>query len=83
MPEHVSFLQQIGLAILAVATVAWVVGLIRLVRVVAFPPPRQPTRSLPLGALPGQSRAPALESVPLTADEQDAFAGLVRQFSRR
>ncbi|NEB82339.1 hypothetical protein G3I40_45095 [Streptomyces sp. SID14478] len=82
MPEHVSILQQIGLAILAVATVAWVVGLIRLVRVVAYAPPR-PMGALPLGALPGQSRAPAVESVPLTADEQDAFAGLVRQFGRR
>lgn len=80
MPEHVSILQQIGLAILAVATVAWVVGLVRLVRVVAFGPPQR--AMLPLGALPGQSQAPAVESVPLTADEQDAFAGLVRQFSR-
>ncbi|MFJ9040381.1 hypothetical protein ACIRF8_27850 [Streptomyces sp. NPDC102406] len=80
MPEHVSFLQQIGLVMLAVAGVAWVVGLVRLVRVVALAPPRPRTRSL--GVLPGQSRAPALESVPLTADEQDAFAGLVRQFGR-
>lgn len=82
MPEHVSILQQIGLAILAVATVAWVVGLIRLVRVVTLAPP-EPLAALPMGALPGQSSAPAVESVPLTADEQDAFAGLVRQFSRR
>ncbi|MCQ4212168.1 MULTISPECIES: hypothetical protein [Streptomyces] len=81
MPEHVSILQQTGLAILAVATVAWVVGLIRLVRVVTAGPPRS-LPSLPLGALPGQAQAPAVESVPLTADEQDAFAGLVRQFSR-
>ncbi|MFD8567642.1 hypothetical protein [Streptomyces sp. NPDC059639] len=82
MPEHVSILQQIGLAALALVTVAWVVGLVRLVRVVAVAPP-EPPRSLPLGALPGQGKAPAVESVPLTADEQDAFAGLVRQFSRR
>ncbi|MYW69263.1 hypothetical protein GTY65_35120 [Streptomyces sp. SID8379] len=83
MPEHVSILQQIGLAVLVIATVAWVVGLVRLVRVVAFAPPRPPLpRSLPLGALPGQAKAPAVESVPLTADEQDAFVGLVRQFSR-
>ncbi|MFI7386052.1 hypothetical protein [Streptomyces sp. NPDC049813] len=82
MPEHVSFLQQIGLAVLAVATVAWVVGLVRLVRIVLLPPPRPLPRSLPLGSLPGQARPPALESVPLTADEQDAFAVLVRQFSR-
>ncbi|MER5944725.1 MULTISPECIES: hypothetical protein [unclassified Streptomyces] len=82
MPEHVSILQQIGLAALALVTVAWVVGLVRLVRVVAVAPP-EPPRRLPLGALPGQAQAPAVESVPLTADEQDAFAGLVRQFSRR
>ncbi|MBO1337201.1 hypothetical protein [Streptomyces sp. VRA16 Mangrove soil] len=82
MPEHVSILQQIGLVILVIATVAWVVGLVRLVRVVASAPPEQPVARLPLGALPGQAQAPAVESVPLTADEQDAFAGLVRQFSR-
>ncbi|MFJ8825623.1 hypothetical protein ACIREE_28135 [Streptomyces sp. NPDC102467] len=81
MPEHVSVFQQIAVVILAVATVAWVVGLVRLVRVVAFAPPQAPR--LPLGALPGQSQAPAQESVPLTAYEQDAFAGLVRQFGRR
>ncbi|MFI7009933.1 hypothetical protein [Streptomyces sp. NPDC050145] len=81
MPEHVSILQQVGFAILAVVTVAWVVGLVRLVRTVVFAP-QGPAR-LPMGALPAQSQAPALESVPLTADEQDAFAGLVRQFSRR
>ncbi|WP_394431642.1 hypothetical protein [Streptomyces sp. SGAir0957] len=80
MPEHASILQQIGLAILAVATVAWVVGLVRLVRIVAFAPPE--TARLPLGVLPKQSQAPAAESAPLTADEQDAFAGLVRQFGR-
>ncbi|MFI0239794.1 hypothetical protein [Streptomyces sp. NPDC016845] len=80
MPEHVSILQQIGLAILAVATVAWVVGLVRLVRVVALAPPEAPR--LPQGVLPKQGRAPAVESAPLTPDEQDAFAGLVRQFGR-
>ncbi|WP_425832674.1 hypothetical protein [Streptomyces fractus] len=82
MPEHVSILQQLGLALVALAAVAWVIGLARLVRTVAFDPPRQRTQ-LPMGVLPAQSRAPALESVPLTADEQDAFAGLVREFSRR
>jgi hypothetical protein len=82
MPEHVSILQQLGLALVALAAVAWVIGLARLARAVAFGPP-QPRAQLPMGALPAQSRAPALESVPLTADEQDAFAGLVREFSRR
>ncbi|MFZ3558106.1 MULTISPECIES: hypothetical protein [unclassified Streptomyces] len=82
MPEHVSILQQLGLALVALAAVAWVVGLARLVRTVAVDPPR-PRPQLPMGVLPAQSRAPALESVPLTADEQDAFAGLVREFSRR
>ena len=84
MPEHVSILQQLGLALVALATVAWVIGVARLVRTVAFGPPRRTqVPPLPMGALPAQSRAPALESVPLTADEQDAFAGLVREFSRR
>ncbi|MCX3058445.1 hypothetical protein [Streptomyces beihaiensis] len=81
MPEHVSILQQIGLAVLAIATVAWVVGLVRLVRTVTVAPPEK-LPALPLGALPGQAQAPALESVSLTPDERDAFAGLVRQFSR-
>ncbi|WP_306323032.1 MULTISPECIES: hypothetical protein [unclassified Streptomyces] len=86
MPEHVSILQQLGLALVALAAVAWVIGLARLVRTVAFDPPGRrggPLPPLPMGVLPTQSRAPAVESVPLTADEQDAFAGLVREFSRR
>ncbi|MGY0485990.1 hypothetical protein [Streptomyces sp. WG-D5] len=85
MPEHVSILQQLGLALVALAVVAWGVAVARLVRTVAFGPPRSRDRMapLPMGALPTQSRAPALESVPLTADEQDAFAGLVREFSRK
>lgn len=82
MPEHVSILQQLGLALVALAAVAWVIGLARLVRTVAFGAPA-PRAQVPMGVLPAQSRAPALESVPLTADEQDAFAGLVREFSRR
>ncbi|MFF1354005.1 hypothetical protein [Streptomyces sp. NPDC058297] len=77
MPEHVSIFQQVGVAFLAVATVVWVVGLVRLVRHVAW------GTAQPLASLPGQGGPPALESVPLTPDERDAFAGLVRQFSRR
>ncbi|MGW6144451.1 hypothetical protein, partial [Streptomyces sp. NPDC055140] len=74
MPEHVSIFLQMGVAFLAVATVVWVVGLVRLVRHVGWGTER------PLASLPGQG-GPALESVPLTPDERDAFAGLVRQFS--
>ncbi|MFE5024563.1 hypothetical protein ACFRAO_14815 [Streptomyces sp. NPDC056656] len=77
MPEHVSFFQQIGVAFLAAATVVWVVGLVRLVRHVGW------GTEQPLASLPGQGGPPPLESAPLTPDERDAFAGLVRQFSRR
>jgi len=77
MPEHVSVFQQIGVAFLVVATVVWVVGLVRLVRHVGW------GTEQPLASLPGQAGPPARESVPLTPAECDAFAGLVRQFSRR
>ncbi|MFC9459420.1 MULTISPECIES: hypothetical protein [unclassified Streptomyces] len=77
MPEHLSYFQQIGVAFLGAATVVWVVGLVRLVRHVGWGAER------PLASLPVQGGPPAQESVPLTPDERDAFAGLVRQFSRR
>lgn len=77
MPENVSILQQIGVAVLAAATVIWAIGLVRILRRdrVAADTPRD---GLPLRGLPRQA-APSVESVELTPAERDAFAGLVRQ----
>lgn len=94
MLQDVSTIQQIGVAVLAVATVVWAVGLVRVMR------RERPGRSgpfdrferferldvegwgqaRPLRALPVQQGPPRAETVELTADERDAFAGLVRQF---
>ncbi|MCT9111673.1 hypothetical protein N4G69_39865 [Streptomyces mirabilis] len=81
MPEHVSILQLMGVAVLALATVIWVVGLSRLLR-------RARTEAAVrhhgrvLRAIPRQRRSgPAAETVELTPEERAAFAGLVRQFS--
>ncbi|MER5535471.1 hypothetical protein [Streptomyces mirabilis] len=81
MPEHVSILQLMGVAVLALATVIWVVGLSRLLR-------RARTEAVVrhhgqvLRAIPRQRRSgPAAETVELTPEERAAFAGLVRQFS--
>ncbi|WP_031487721.1 hypothetical protein [Streptomyces bicolor] len=82
MPEHVSFLQLLGPAVLALAAVLWVVSLIRLLR--GIRPQRSPMRpgGSALSALPQQRRtAPELEAVELTPAERDAFAGLVRRLS--
>ncbi|MEU6660635.1 hypothetical protein [Streptomyces sp. NPDC046821] len=69
--------QPIGVAFLAAVAVMWVVGVVRLIRHVVWGKPR------PVSPMPVQSGPPAMESVPLTPAECDAFAGLVRQFSRR
>ncbi|MGI5376109.1 hypothetical protein ACQEV2_18010 [Streptomyces sp. CA-251387] len=81
MPEHVSFLQLLGAAVLALAAVLWVVGLTRVLRSVRAE--QSPRRSRPvLSALPHQRQAPPeLEAVELTPAERDAFAGLVRQLN--
>jgi len=81
MPEHVSILQLIGVAGLALATVIWVVRLVRLLRRDRFEAATR-RRSDMLRALPHQRRSgPVAESVELTPEERAAFAGLVRQFS--
>ncbi|WP_369235551.1 hypothetical protein AB5J56_26145 [Streptomyces sp. R21] len=81
MPEHVSTLQLIGVAVLALATVIWVVGLVRLLRRNRFELAAW-RQGDALGALPSQRQAgPVVEAVELTPAERDAFAGLVRQFS--
>ncbi|QIY71609.1 hypothetical protein HEP84_22980 [Streptomyces sp. RLB1-33] len=81
MPEHVSILQLMGVAVLALATVIWVVGLSRLLRRARTEVAVRPHGQL-LRAMPRQRRSgPAAESVELTPEEHAAFAGLVRQFS--
>ncbi|MFE3639018.1 hypothetical protein [Streptomyces cellostaticus] len=93
MPEHVSTLQLTGAAVLTAAGVVWAVIVMRLLRrfraeaitgrrraaaVPVFP-------VLPaLPALPDQPQAgPSRESVELSPEEQDAFAGLVRRLGGR
>ncbi|MEU2743754.1 hypothetical protein ABZ656_53085 [Streptomyces sp. NPDC007095] len=81
MPEHVSILQLMGVAVLALATVIWVVGLSRLLRRARTEVAVRHHGQL-LRAMPHQLRSgPAAESVELTPEEHAAFAGLVRQFS--
>ncbi|MEU8977521.1 hypothetical protein ACFVXW_13000 [Streptomyces sp. NPDC058251] len=81
MPEHVSIIQLIGVAVLALATVVWVVGLVRLLRRDRFEVSVW-RHGDTLRAIPRQRRSgPVAESVELTPDERAAFAGLVRQFS--
>lgn len=79
MLQDVSIVQQIGVAVLAVATVVWAVGLVRMMRKGRFDV-EAPRHSPSLRALPAQQGPPRAETVELTPDERDAFAGLVRQF---
>ncbi|MEV0091377.1 hypothetical protein [Streptomyces sp. NPDC050738] len=77
MLQHVSVLQQIGLAVLALATAAWVVGLVRIMRRDRFAVSVWRTGQ-PLRHVPAQ-RGHSGERVVLTPAEQAAFAGLVRR----
>ncbi|MDF3300592.1 hypothetical protein [Streptomyces tropicalis] len=79
MPEHVSPLMWMVVALPAALTAACVVGLARIRRGVRLElARRQPTPRLP--ALPPQPvTGPRREFVELTPAEQDAFAGLVRR----
>ncbi|MFF5360873.1 hypothetical protein ACFY4I_15990 [Streptomyces scabiei] len=84
MPEHVSILQPLGLAALALASVVWVALLVRVLN-----RDHQVHRGR-FAALSGRHgwglphqrrRGPYVEHVELTPAEQDAFAFLARQFS--
>ncbi|WP_460107874.1 hypothetical protein [Streptomyces sp. YKOK-J1] len=90
MPEHVSTLQLTGAAALTAAGVVWAVIVMRLLRRfrVEAAAGRRRAAALPvlpvLPALPDQPQSgPSRESVELTPEEQDAFAGLVRQLGGR
>ncbi|MCT7356716.1 hypothetical protein N4P33_31910 [Streptomyces sp. 15-116A] len=96
MPEHDSIMRVAGAGVLTLAALACAAGVAealrrglgrgrgRRVRAVehraAVPrPARHPDRRI--AAIPGQRRTgPRAESVPLTPQERDAFAGLVRRF---
>ncbi|MFF1378599.1 hypothetical protein [Streptomyces sp. NPDC058308] len=81
MFQDVSIVQQIGVAALAVATAVWAVGLVRVMRRDRFDTEGlHQAQAQTLRALPAQQGPPRAETVELTADERDAFAGLVRQF---
>ncbi|MFE0173766.1 hypothetical protein ACFWZ2_15730 [Streptomyces sp. NPDC059002] len=82
MFQDVSIVQQIGVAVLAVATVVWAVGLVRVLRRDRFDVDAWRQAQAPRG-LPAQPGPPRAETVELTADERAAFAGLVRQFGDR
>ncbi|MFI6350637.1 hypothetical protein [Streptomyces sp. NPDC050560] len=78
MAEHVSILQQMGVAALAGAAAAWTVSRVRLARRSRPATEGHPTGG-GLGVLPRQA-LPPVETVVLTPAERDAFARLVRQF---
>ncbi|MFI6940335.1 hypothetical protein ACIBI4_13765 [Streptomyces sp. NPDC050418] len=87
MFDQISIVQQIGLAVLFVATVAWVAGLARLLRrdrfeIAAWREARRAgTLQAHLDGIPRQSVPHPVERVELTAEEHEAFAGLVRGLS--
>ncbi|MFI5825716.1 hypothetical protein ACIA6C_00415 [Streptomyces sp. NPDC051578] len=79
MFPSISLAQEIGLAVLLVAALVWVMSLGRLLWDSRFHPPEPVVRE-GLAAIPGQ-RGPAghpLETVELTEEEEQAFAGLIR-----
>ncbi|SCD46882.1 hypothetical protein GA0115251_10889 [Streptomyces sp. TverLS-915] len=92
MPQHVSVMQQVGVAALVTAAVAWAVGLARGARgdrgVRGTEPAVPRAATIPASAgtrrprIPRQS-VPASESVELTPAERAAFAGLVRRLEER
>ncbi|CAL9473176.1 hypothetical protein [Streptomyces sp. enrichment culture] len=82
MPEHVSILQWVGVAVLASAAAVCVTGLARVLRRGRGEDTARDPGPTVLPALPRQRQAgPDLESVELTPAERAAFAGLVRQFA--
>ncbi|MFH9982728.1 hypothetical protein ACH4ND_26500 [Streptomyces sp. NPDC017179] len=78
MPQHVSTLMWIGVAVPAALTVACLIGLARIRRATRLETARQ--QSAPRPGLPLQrGTGPGREFVELTSEEKDAFAGMVRR----
>ncbi len=93
MPEHVSILQLVGVATLAVSAAIWVAVLVRVLRR-DLPAHRRhlagaarrrtgaPRGTGTLRGVPRQrSSAPPAENVELSSAERDAFIALIRQLS--
>ncbi|MEU9181256.1 hypothetical protein AB0C90_31170 [Streptomyces sp. NPDC048550] len=81
MFPSISLAQEIGLAVLLVAALAWVLGLGHTLWGARFHHP-EPGAFKGIAVIPAQRTAAAhpMESVELTAAEEEAFAGLVRTF---
>ncbi|MFI1168652.1 hypothetical protein ACH4UM_35080 [Streptomyces sp. NPDC020801] len=80
MPQHVSTLMWIGVAVPAALTIACVIGLARIRRGIRLETALRPSPAPSLPALPPQPESgPHREFVELTPAERDAFAGLMRQ----
>ncbi|MFF3857656.1 hypothetical protein [Streptomyces sp. NPDC002209] len=79
MFPSISPAQEIGLAVLLVATLVWVFGLGHMVRGARSHHP-EPGAFEGIAVIPAQRTAAAhpMESVELTEAEEEAFAGLIR-----
>ncbi|MFF5707069.1 hypothetical protein ACFY7H_31975 [Streptomyces sp. NPDC012794] len=79
MFPSISLVQEIGLAVLAVAALVWVFGLGHMLWDSRFHQP-EPAVHEGLPVIPAQRRADThpMESVQLTEAEEQAFAGLIR-----
>ncbi|MBO4255553.1 hypothetical protein [Streptomyces griseorubiginosus] len=79
--EHVSILQSLGVALLALATVVWSFGLVRLLRRYRSGAALWGADDTLRGLPPQRQGGPHLEAVELTPAERDAFAVLVRRLN--
>ncbi|WP_437081862.1 hypothetical protein [Streptomyces sp. enrichment culture] len=81
----VSLAQEVGLAVLFLAALAWVAGSGRMLWGARLHHPEPAAAPEGLAALPAQRVAAGhpMETVELTAAEEEAFAGLVRSIALR
>ncbi|MFJ3910527.1 hypothetical protein EDE04_5213 [Streptomyces sp. 2132.2] len=84
MFPSISLAQEIGLAVLLVAALVWVLGLGHMLWDSRFHHP-EPGAYEGVAVIPAQRGAAAhpMESVELTAAEEEAFAGLIRTLPLR